>query len=343
MIHIRKLNLRQAREMWISLYNSNMFLTPYSSYEFAEFYKKGLRYSAVRRNAIISIYEFQKDNATFALVPLIKRGYEYYIYGDLCATGCLDFIYSDQITDSDFDHIFSFLSDLSKKEKAVIYLNKLKESSLLFQYLIRNNYESQSTNKCVAIHFGDSYDNYYKLLSKHVRQNIRTGFNRLNREGHEYYFDFVHDSIIPKVKQDQIMALYNIRMGEKIGGMEKNHFISTTRSAVIRFVRNLRNPITLSSFQMRNNVLATFYIDNSLAAFLGGYIRNNIVIVPRLAINSEYSVYSVGSLLVSEYIRYLIDNTSVRILDLSRGNEPYKYALGGDEYELFSFVLKCWE
>lgn len=44
-------------------------------------------------------------------------------------------------------------------------------------------------------------------------------------------------------------------------------------------------------------------------------------------------------LLVCESIKFLISNTSIRVLDLSLGSEKYKYSLGAKEHLSYSFDL----
>ncbi|MDE6218511.1 MAG: hypothetical protein K2F64_05855 [Muribaculaceae bacterium] len=44
-------------------------------------------------------------------------------------------------------------------------------------------------------------------------------------------------------------------------------------------------------------------------------------------------------LLVIETIKHLIDSTDVTVLDLSQGNEQYKYNLGATEHFSYRFKL----
>lgn len=72
-----------------------------------------------------------------------------------------------------------------------------------------------------------------------------------------------------------------------------------------------------------------------------GFISNhdNVAVIPRLAINSAFNVYCPGGLLITDTIKWLIENSSVRNLDLSRGNESYKYVYGGTEHYNFDFIM----
>lgn len=114
---------------------------------------------------------------------------------------------------------------------------------------------------------------------------------------------------------------------------------------MIEKVSDTFNPITRALKEMDNAFTSVFRIDGTIAGVMQGFIGkdNRSVIIPHLAINSEYSVYSPGALLISETIRYLISDTSVRELDLSRGEEKYKYSMGGIEYSIISTNLSIEE
>ncbi len=44
-------------------------------------------------------------------------------------------------------------------------------------------------------------------------------------------------------------------------------------------------------------------------------------------------------LLVTEAIKYLIKSTDINVLDLSQGDEPYKYNLGATEHFSYRYRL----
>ena len=63
-----------------------------------------------------------------------------------------------------------------------IVLNKINENACLYPVL--NDKDVVETEPWVKIDFeSDVYDEYYQSLSKHQRQNLRTGYNKLQREG----------------------------------------------------------------------------------------------------------------------------------------------------------------
>lgn len=62
-------------------------------------------------------------------------------------------------------------------------------------------------------------------------------------------------------------------------------------------------------------------------------------IIPRLAINDKYKSYSPGILLINETIKFLISNNKIHTLDLSQGEEEYKYKMGGVKHYSYNFII----
>ena len=91
---------------------------------------------------------------------------------------------------------------------------------------------------------------------------------------------------------------------------------------------------------MNNSYDFKFYIGKDLAAFMMGLeSENKEVIIPKLAIDSNFSKYSPGKLMINETVKYLISNSNIRTLDLSKGSEKYKYDMGGTEHINYDFAV----
>ena len=67
---------------------------------------------------------------------------------------------------------------------------------------------------------------------------------------------------------------------------------------------------------------------------------NNRILVPRLAINGNFSRYSPGIILINETVKYIKNEmNNVNVFDLSKGAEQYKFVMGGSEYLHYDFIL----
>ena len=63
------------------------------------------------------------------------------------------------------------------------------------------------------------------------------------------------------------------------------------------------------------------------------------LLVPRLAIDASFSLYSPGVLLVNYAIKYLLNDGVIKTFDLMQGKETYKFQVGGVMHQCFSFEL----
>lgn len=204
---------------------------------------------------------------------------------------------------------------------------KIDERSPISEFKTVN---SKTTNN-VEIHFKVDFDIYFKSLSSSVRQNIRTAYNRLNKDGLTYSLEvFQPKDGCNRFPTKEIIDLYCRRHSERYG--VETSFLKKW------FLRNQSFATRL--YKYADNALTTLLrIDGKPAAFLSGLYSKDRLIVPRLSIDSMFNRYSPGMILVCEAIKYMIGNTSIKILDLSQGEEEYKYKLGGIRHCSYSFEI----
>ena len=326
-------NIVDLQVEWEQLWKRmNPIMSPYMEYGFQTTYKRLLWIGKQRFGMDYKTYVVRDDDGTIrCIMPVISKSGKAFIAGDLCATGILDFIY-DKTTS--LDDMKQMLSLLKHKVRRKLYLNKLHCDSVLYKALDQDPECIHVRNQCCAcISIQNSFEEYFNSLSKSVRQNIRTAHNRLTREQKRYT---VTVNMENSANDDQLIAsineLHHKRAAEK--NKKGDYWI-------FDFIENKFNPLSRHLKQSEYACNSTLFIDGKLAAFMQGVKSNDnkTIIIPRLSINSEYGVYCPGSLLISETIKYLIQNTSICRLDLSRGDEKYKYALGAQTYYIGDFVL----
>jgi CelD/BcsL family acetyltransferase involved in cellulose biosynthesis len=81
-------------------------------------------------------------------------------------------------------------------------------------------------------------------------------------------------------------------------------------------------------------------IDGKLAAAMCGFLnQDGSWVLPKLAINMDFSRYSPGGILINESIKYIYENQiPITNVDLSRGEERYKYIYGGKQHLNYRFI-----
>lgn len=84
-----------------------------------------------------------------------------------------------------------------------------------------------------------------------------------------------------------------------------------------------------------------FFLNNKLVAFMTGFVTNyNEIVFPYLAIDSTFASYAPGKLMIAESIKYLQEHSAIRVLDLSRGDEKYKFEMGGIRHYNYRFEIE---
>lgn len=267
------------------------------------------------------------------IAPLCKRiktnGDRYLSFSVATGVALQDFIYAESITDSDVQECLQLLL----KECGSIGLKYLLPSSKLYRQLnqFKSIYQRQRVN--VTIPLNDSYLNYYAGLTKHTKQNIRTAYNRMKTDNKEFLIQYFLWGEIPKLLLKKLMDVYIQR--------QKSKYHSNTTILKNEYFLRYFHFHTIALSKLKSSLYIVLKIDNEIAAFLAGYISRNrdYVLVPRLAINEEFNRYSPGIVLINESMK-LMEKLGIKHLDLSKGDENYKLAMGGKIYYTYDFTIR---
>ena len=320
---LQRVNFKQLKGSWEKLYSANHRLSPYSSYEYNAIFLKNYHYGWSRIFLWTKLYRLVNSSGnTIMVIPLYGFRKKYYILGDLASTGYLDFIYDETLNPKCFEEAFCLLE--KKLHGSKLFLNRINEKSMLNDYL-SSQYSCQRREVCVNIAFGSGYDAYMATLSKKMRHNIQTIKHRLMKDDVTFHVEVMINEKVGPQKQNEILSVYEKR--------QKLRY-SIRCGPVINTIRRLKNPICLSTACMQGNFNAILRFNDKLAAVLCGYVTNDnrTVVIPRHAIDQAFAQYSPGMLLITETIKWLNAHSGIRNLDLSRGDEHYKYLLGGVDH-----------
>ncbi len=320
---------------WKRLYEFNSKFFPYQKYEFNKIVHKYSLFSPKRYDLKPVFYEmFSECGETRMIIPLYIRKSgninSAYIFGDFTPASNLDLIYPDNIEKDEFNYAFkSIVKDIGTTS---FYLNKINQNSRtnkLISECFMGNFEIIK-KPCVQIPVSREFDEYIKNLSRNTRQNLRTSYNRLERNKMKYSIEIFDNRRIDLRTLREIIKVYNKRaegrsgclFERKIKGISKLYF----------------NPVTVSIKQLENNFSSILRINGKVAAFSAGLLqKGNRVVLPYLAMNEEFAKYSPGGLLIVESIRYLTYNSDIDFFDLSTGDEPYKFKYGGVSHTNFDY------
>lgn len=314
----------RLKGIWQRICANNDRVKPTQYYEyykhlFFSFYlhpKKALRWRFV--------FYYISDGKDECIVPLVINEKRKMIRG-ISNYGRLD--YEDVISSTNengfvreaLNCVFVQYSDFS------IHIENINEDSLY--YAVFGN-KMSFFETCVKINLPGSYDDYYDALSKHQRQNIRTAYNKLTKENFEIYlhqYDAKHP-IPTKVWMD-CERMY-----------EKRH--DANESSLKKWYIRQSNPFHHILHKMDDHRIMVLSHDGVPMAYMAGLCdySQKCFFIPRLCINEDFYKYSPGIILIVETIKKLI-NENMTCLDLMRGDEAYKIAMGGIPSS--NYVLKC--
>ena len=261
---------------------------------------------------------FYEQNSIKAIAPLLK-----YSNGKMELFGFANgFNESGMLFESEC--ILPECIKLIKERYGDVEFLKIDERSPLAAFAQQDAHSTTNAE----IRFGNDFDEYFKNLSKSVRQNIRTAYNRLSSDDKTVEIKvFAKEEELPI---DDIINLYSQRHEKKYEvktGFLKKWFLKTQSFATQLYIHS------------PNALTFVLYINGNIAAFMSGLGGNSRLIVPRLSIDETFKRYSPGMLLAIETIKYLIKSTDIKVLDLSQGQEQYKYNLGAVEHHSYRFKL----
>lgn len=330
-------SMKSIMPQWQSLYDSNQDLLPFSSYEYCKREKvQYLGYLVSKMEwPVFFLFSEKVTGRPLMLAPLtysLKRRC-WQTFGNITGCAAVDFLYPSDMYEETMRTCLGMLLEYCGK----IRFSRFDAGSLALK-VIREQVPDleMKGNELVNIQFGDSFDEYFAHLSKHVRQNVRTAYNRVQRDNLSVIFHSYSPTwTCPDYGKclDVFTKRQTTAIGKSLLGL---HFI---KNWSIRYFKN--DTFSLRDMDCTYLSELKFSKDGPVAAALFAFRdrKGDRIIVPRLAINSDYGFYSPGLILVAETIKDL-QKGFVRNLDLSRGSEKYKFDMGGEPYYTYQFVLQ---
>lgn len=326
------------------------FSLPYWRYESIKSKMKSIKYKfQFPALSWIVVYDDTAMNAIL-IAPLYVHKKEKIVrlLGDVGYNIC-DFVYKDQDEEIIYRAIITLL--LYFKEQVFKTEFKIKwwymsEESLSYHILIKLqtegflNFSYQEAVKNTKIEINNNYEEYFKSLSKHVRQNVRTAYNRVARDGFEIKFNLYEDySFNPKkckeVKTvfERYMNVYTHRQNRRY----KNGIKKIAKGILIKYFK-YDYESAFYSFSM----LADITINGEVAAMAKCHkdLNQRQIIIPMLAINEDLYTYSPGIILVNELAKYVSASNNINCISLGRGDEKYKYDMGGINYTTNKCIIE---
>lgn len=287
--------------------------------------------------------QYTADNQICAVAPLLINHCNKTVVfrGFYTHASPLGLIYSN---DWSYDAFSDFIHAIQTKyPKYAFCSDRVLENTRLCDYLLAYSNEhnlEHSKTTCVSICISGGYDNWYQSLSKNTRQHIRQCYNRISK-------DNVHMEVkCIRGGNEKTLSIWKRMLLFSEHTLYKSDISFGVLYKLVHFaeaVNKFFDPMTKALNKLKQSFQLELYLNGELAAFLSGFVsEGNVIIFPRLSVNSKFSSYSAGILVHCEAIKYLSDNTqnnlNIDYLDLGIAYD-YKYKYGASDYFDYSFRL----
>jgi len=233
------------------------------------------------------------------------------------------------ISEPDISIIQSLIQDIFKdSEIKKIFLESIPGDSQLFDYFnnLRNELKIEIMNEDVSpfLVLPNSWEEYLSSLRKKHRHELRRKIRRLE-ETVEFTSGDIYDSDEIYNNLDEFIYLL------KISSKEKENFMNENREKFFKeLILNLskENKIIYSYLKVENKTVSSsisFYLNDTRYLYNSGF-------------DPKYNYLSVGLLNHAFAIQRSISKR-FKIFDFMRGNERYKYELGGIDKLIYSITI----
>lgn len=323
--------IRNVREDWKSLQNG-IDMTYFQSYDWNQMLSEFVPKDNLFRESRIFVVCKDKKCVLIAPLLIIKRKYflnrkGIYFMARNDWSDYVNLIYSD-FDSSAVDFLFNELKKIYGISD--FCFENLRQDSLLYQYIKQNKHVSTDNQAtCVKLLLPHTEEEYLKVLSKGSRQNIRTAYNRMSKDGIKHHVCFDDQAY-------DINRCLFIR-GQRSDKKRQNKGYSLIQKIKIKLIYNLLLYKLDDYTPLKNDKIShvvSLYEGDKLRAFFNYGIDNThkTIVLMAAGTDMEFSRYSPGIIAIYEFIKMLIADGDVKYLDFTRGTERYKYDLGGEEH-----------
>lgn len=310
-------------------------MSPFLLYDYMRYVKSAVTWSKPFFTRIACVLPRNSDDILMICPLKLRIDFKYYtMLGDMQGCDIADVLWQAELPDEERVAIIHFFYNSIKKK---MYLNRIPAHSLLAQCVPTQRVSFSREMPYIAINILPDYDAFSHTLSSSVRQNIRTAYNRLNRDNVHIQFQcFTGANPVPASLWRQIQSVYVKRLTTQY-----SEHPSSLQALKTRVTVGLKHD-SKSLSNAGNVFISVLKTGNRVMSFMAGFktLAGDRIVVPRLAIDAAYRFYSPGYVLMNETIQYLQQEGIVKVLDMSRGDEKYKKDLGGKSYFIKDFVIE---
>jgi hypothetical protein len=241
-----------------------------------------------------------------------------------------DFVYVEPVSSALLKNIITKIA--SDQHCTAISFSHIKESSKLFEVLKQFDSLQFESLDCVALELNTSYDEHHQSLSKNSRQNLRTAHNRIIKNGVRSEIVFLKQQDATAIDFKLLKNIYKERSSSK---NQFVHWKSKLYNLMDDPFRKKLDLFDLKEVKETDFILGILKLDNEIGAYFFGLSNGSTVEINRVALNQKLKFYSPGMVLLDTFVK-LAYETGILTIDLTVGDEKYKYDLGGITHKIYN-------
>lgn len=324
MFTIKKIqSFEEVKDSWLEL-EKNVLSSPFQTFWYQELFaknfieKKNIYILQITDNSkIIALIPFEKNNDKLLLIGMKP------IFGDKEITDYGDLIIDQKILDNK-DTLQTIWELIIKSVRPdgirEIQIDYVREDNPLF--FLFDKYEKKVQQIAPILYLPSSWNEYLAKLDRKNRHELRRKIRRL--ETKKYSLSFPEN--LSQENYNQFVRLH--RMSKQ----SKNDFMTDQ-------MKDFFWQAATATKEIWPMKICQLDIDNQPAASAVYYQNHNQIMLYNSGYDPEYNYYSVGLLLVAFLIKKSIEDGFITF-DFLRGDERYKYDLGGKDVRLYQIKLK---
>ena len=319
---------------------------PFIRWDYLRYAVRSLRWDPLVRVRIACVRE---DGAILMILPLQKRRKGWRMLGDLPGSDIADALFRPDIGPEKRGECVRFILD---RLGGPMELNRIPDGSPFLAAIPPEKVVSDRAVTYVNIPIPRQWDDYIPSLSTNARQNVRKAYRRMEKDGIRYRLE-PYSPLCRPLPEGVWQAMMRTYCRRRSAMYRKGVFSDETKGGPVVQLLKYLHYITVKclwfhakfdSRPLREEPSSLHFVlwdGDRIMAYMSGFLGADYSTysVPRIAINGDYAFYSPGCILVAEAVCCL-SGSRVRNLDLARGNEPYKFKMGGESYCTHDLVLR---
>lgn len=343
----KTIKCQELKQDWLKLQQGSD-MTAFQYYEWYEMLEEEYRVNRLKRAASMLVYlEILKDSLPVIIAPLhIQKhsikigsfGYDKNVYflGMKGYSDYLNFVYRD-INREDLDFLFRSIGKLFGYSE--FYLSQLPETcksvSILKEYIAEGKAELAGEESCVKILFPVDIKEFEEGLSKNLKSSLRRQRNKYAREGIELNYELMEGIVDRSDILNRVAQIHAMRFEEK----NKNDRLILLSEIFAKIFK----PFDEIQYSVKHNKHTWLLLGKNgdeIISYFYGLKDHNAVRIMQLGFDSRYQKYMPGNMTMVKFIRDRYEELADSTFDFTRGEERYKYELGGNQHRILNYRVK---